>query len=883
MSSRSTMDANTIRQTFLDFFASKQHEIVPSAPLVVKNDPTLMFINAGMNQFKDIFLGDKEADNPRVADTQKCLRVSGKHNDLEEVGIDTYHHTLFEMLGNWSFADYFKKEAIDWAWELLTEKYKLDKGHLYATVFEGDKVDNLAADKEAAELWAKHLPKEHILYASKKDNFWEMGETGPCGPCSEIHIDLRPEAERAKVPGHELVNKDHPQVVEIWNLVFMQYSRKADGKLEALPARHVDTGMGFERLVMAIQQKQATYDTDVFQPLIQHVATKSGVKYGAAEKTDIAIRVVADHIRAIAFAIADGQLPSNNKAGYVIRRILRRATRYGYTFLNLKQPFMHELVPVLEQQMGKQFPELRSQKDFITKVISEEETTFLRTLEKGLGLLNSLMSQADNKRTIGGQKAFELYDTFGFPFDLTALIARENNFKVDEEGFQKALQQQKDRSRKAGASEKGDWVQLRPEQPVKFTGYQSLEEQAEILRYREVKEKKKSFYQLVLNRTPFYAEGGGQVGDKGELLVGEERVPVINTQRENDLIIHIVPKLPAQLRAAVTAKVTSEKRERTQANHTATHLLHAALRKVLGEHVAQRGSLVNDELLRFDFSHFSKLTDDELQQVEQEVNKAIRTNTALDEQLDVPIAHAQEQGAMALFGEKYGDKVRVISFGPGSVELCGGTHAPATGNIGLFKIISESSVAAGVRRIEAISGEKAEAYVQEELAQLQQLRDLLKSKDVAKGVNHLLLEKEKLAKDLEKLQAAAVGALKDELAQKATTINGVQVLVAQAEVPNAESLRQLCFDLRQKLENNSPLYLVLAADFDGKPQLAMMLSEQLVTEKGLNAGKHIRDLAKNIKGGGGGQPFYATAGGKDAGGIPAALKAAEDLAKELLK
>ncbi len=870
------MQAKEIRRKFLEFFESKQHEIVPSAPLVVKNDPTLMFTNAGMNQFKDYFLGTKTAEHPRVADTQKCLRVSGKHNDLEEVGIDTYHHTMFEMLGNWSFGNYFKEEAIAWAWELLTEVYQLPKERMYVTVFEGEQSEGLSADDEAANIWKKFVKEDRIIYASKKDNFWEMGDTGPCGPCSEIHIDLREEAEVNEKNGKDLVNQDHPEVIEIWNLVFIQFNRLASGKLEKLSASHVDTGMGFERLAMAIQKKKSNYDTDVFQPLIQFVAKKAKVEYGKNEKIDIAIRVVSDHIRAVAFAIADGQMPSNNKAGYVIRRILRRAVRYGYTFLNFKMPFMHEMVEVLTQQFAEVFPEIEAQQEFITKVIYEEEASFLKTLENGLGILNELIQKDDGKKLISGEHAFELYDTFGFPYDLTALIAREHGFTVDEAGFKKALEEQKNRSRNAQVSEKGDWVIVNDGDEVDFVGYEHLDvPKAKILRYRELKEKKGTIYQLVLDTTPFYAESGGQVGDTGYIEANGEKVSIIDTKKENDLIVHFTKKLPSNPEATFKCVVSGQKRALTENNHSATHLLHAALRQVLGHHVQQRGSLVNDKLLRFDFSHFSKMTDEEIAETERIVNKKIREDIQLDEKRNVPIDQAKSMGATALFGEKYGEYVRVITFDKDySVELCGGTHVPATGKIGFLKIVSESSVAAGVRRIEAITADEAEAMVSKQQHLLKEVEDLLKNpKDLGKAVASLLEERNQMQKELEQLRQKELNQLKEQLVNRVESVNGMNVIITDVDLPNADALRTLAYDLRNKVDD---LFLVLAARINGRPQIAVMFSNNLVESKGLDAGKVVRELAKEIKGGGGGQAFYATAGGKDISGIDKVLSKAKD-------
>ncbi|UZR94427.1 alanine--tRNA ligase [Chondrinema litorale] len=869
------MQAQEIRRKFLEFFKEKQHEIVPSAPLVVKNDPTLMFTNAGMNQFKDFFLGTKTPIYRRAADTQKCLRVSGKHNDLEEVGIDTYHHTMFEMLGNWSFGDYFKEEAIKWAWELLTEVYHLPKDRLYVTVFEGDDNDGLAADSEAANIWKKYIEEDRIILASKKDNFWEMGETGPCGPCSEIHIDLRSEEDLAKKGGKDLVNQDDPLVVEIWNLVFIQFNRMASGKLEKLPAAHIDTGMGFERLAMAIQKKKSNYDTDVFQPLIQFIAGKAGVTYGNDQKTDIAIRVISDHVRAVSFAIADGQLPSNNKAGYVIRRILRRAVRYGYTFLGFKAPFINEMVAVLTEQFADVFPEIKEQEEFISNVILNEEATFLKTLENGLSILNDLIQKNTGDKVIKGENAFELYDTFGFPYDLTALIARENGFDVDEAGFKVELEKQKTRSRNAQVSEKGDWIIVNDGDSVEFVGYEFLASEAKILRYRELKEKKGTVYQLVLDNTPFYAESGGQVGDIGYIESDGEKVSIIDTKKENDLIVHFTKKLPSNPEATFKCVVNVNKRKLTENNHSATHLLHAALKRVLGEHVQQKGSLVNEKVLRFDFSHYAKMTDEEIAEVEKIVNQKIRENISLDEKRNVPIEAAKGMGATALFGEKYGDFVRVITFDKEySIELCGGTHVPATGKIGFLKIVSESSVAAGVRRIEAVTADEAEALVNANEQVLKQLDEILKNpKDLNKAVSSLLDERNQMQKELEKFRQKEINQLKDTLVQKGEDISGITAIISKVSLPNADALRKLSFDLKNKVNS---LFMVIAAEIEGKPQIAVMLSEDVIENKGLDAVKIIRELAREIKGGGGGQPFYATAGGKDVSGLDNVVAKAKD-------
>ncbi|MBU1371638.1 MAG: alanine--tRNA ligase [Bacteroidetes bacterium] len=896
------MTAHEIRQQFLDFFKSKGHQVVPSAPIVVKNDPTLMFTNAGMNQFKDLFLGEAAIKYPRVTDTQRCLRVSGKHNDLEEVGIDTYHHTMFEMLGNWSFGDYFKKEAIEWSWELLTKVYGLPKDRLYVTIFEGDEKEGLPKDQEAFDLWKQFVPEDRILLGNKKDNFWEMGETGPCGPCSEIHFDSRSDEDRAKLNGATLVNADDPLVIEIWNNVFMQFNRQKDGSLKNLPAQHVDTGMGFERLVRVIQNKTSNYDTDVFQPMIQFIAEKSGIAYGAAEKTDIAMRVMADHIRAIAFAIADGQLPSNNKAGYVIRRILRRAVRYAYQYLGFKEPFFNQLVPLLADQFEGVFDELYAQKDFVQKVVLEEENSFLRTLENGIQRFEnlphlSLMYKAiekfgefeANKRSewisneitqmktfeINGNEAFVLSDTFGFPIDLTELMARERGWKVDIDGFEKALIQQKNRSRAATAIDAGDWIAVNKGEEVEFVGYDDLEAHAQILKYRKVKAKGKEQFQLVLDRTPFYAESGGQVGDTG-LLIGEgEEVKITDTKKENGLIIHFTDKLPGNLESTFLARVDRQKRILTENNHSSTHLLHAALKMVLGAHVNQKGSLVNEDVLRFDFSHFSKVSDEELKQIEGIVNEKIRENISLKEERNVPYQQALDSGVTALFGEKYGDFVRVITFDDHySKELCGGTHVPATGQIGYFKIVSESAVAAGVRRIEAITAIKAEEFIHHQDELVKSLKELLKNpNDIAKSVEALLEENNKLKKEVEKSVMEKASGLKEDLKAKAQSINGINFIAETVALPNAEAIKNLAYQLKDIVED---MFLVLAADIDGKPLLTVMISDNLVKDKGMNAGNLVRELAKEIQGGGGGQPFFATAGGKNLAGLSAALEKAKE-------
>ncbi len=883
------MNSQTIREKFLNFFNSKGHQIVPSAPIVVQNDPTLMFTNAGMNQFKDYFLGNSIPESARVADTQKCLRVSGKHNDLEEVGLDTYHHTMFEMLGNWSFGmegraeeGYFKVEAIAWAWELLTEVFSLDKSRMYATVFEGNADDNIAADDEARNLWSKYLPDDHILNGNKKDNFWEMGETGPCGPCSEIHIDLRPEEEIKKISGRDLVNQDHPLVIEIWNLVFIQFNRMADGKLKSLPQRHVDTGMGFERLAMVVQGKTSNYDTDIFQPLISKVAGQANVIYGKDQKTDVALRVIADHIRAVSFTIADGQLPSNMKAGYVIRRILRRAVRYGYTFLNFEEPFLYALVKILSDQYKDVFPELKAQEEFVTRVVKEEETAFLRTLDKGLKRIESIKSQSKEKE-IDGKTAFELYDTYGFPLDLTSLIARENGFTVDEKGFNAEMQHQKSRSKTAAKQSLEDWVIVSDQKEhSSFVGYDELESISRIIRYREVKRKNEVLYQLILDKTPFYAESGGQVGDHGVLANDQESISVFDTKKENDLIIHFTKKLPKDPTATFSAKVDQKRRIATQRNHSATHLLHAALREVLGDHVQQRGSLVNNEVLRFDFSHFSKMTNEEINAVERIVNEKILENVRLDEQRNVPIEAAKKMGAMALFGEKYGDTVRVITFDKDfSVELCGGTHVSATGAIGLLKIVAESSVAAGVRRIEALTGEAARQYLQREMDLLDEVRSLLKHpKDVIKSVASMIEEKSQLQKRIEEINLQKAKSIKQDLKAAVWESNGANVILKKIEIPNGDALKQLSFELKQEIDN---LVLILAADVDQKPLLSVMFADTILNKHDLNASDMVRLMAKEIQGGGGGQPFYATAGGKNLAGLEKSLEIAKQYLMEKAK
>jgi len=869
------MDSSTIRRKFLDFFQKRAHLIVPSAPLVLKNDPTLLFTNSGMVQFKDYFLGNSVPKSKRIVDTQKCLRVSGKHNDLEDVGLDTYHHTMFEMLGNWSFGDYFKKEAIAWAWELLTEEYKLPKERLYASVFGGDPSEQLPVDEEAISYWKPIVGEDRIIHGSKKDNFWEMGDTGPCGPCSEIHIDLRPESEIEKIPGRELVNKDHPQVVEIWNLVFIQFNRLSNGKLENLPDKHVDTGMGFERLCMAIQGKTSNYDTDVFRPLMDFIAAEAKTPYGSDSRTDIAIRVIADHVRAVAFAICDGQLPSNTGAGYVIRRILRRAVRYGFSYLNFKEPFIYRLVPLLADQMKEVFPELKQQQEYVTRVVVEEEQSFLRTLEKGLKRIDHIQTELKGK-TISGQLAFELYDTFGFPFDLTSLIAREKDLTVDEQGFQLEMEKQKARSKADAVKETGDWIVVAEGEKPDFVGYENLDASSRLLRYRKIKQKNQELFQLVFEHTPFYAESGGQVGDTGWIEAEAEKIKVVDTKKENELIVHYTEKMPVNLDKPFALKVDVNRRQLTMDNHSATHLLHAALRQVLGQHVEQRGSLVNEKLLRFDFSHFSAMTEEEINKVEDIVNKKIRQNIQLNEQRNVPIEKAKQLGAMALFGEKYGDFVRVITFDPQySVELCGGTHVQATGQIGLFKIISESSVAAGVRRIEAVTADEAEAFVNEEIKLLQEVRSLLKNpKDLISATKSLLDEKHKLEKTLEELHQQQANELKDKLAAQATRHNGFLTIIEKVEVPSADSLKNIAYALRNQFDD---LVMVLAANVAGKPQVTVMLGATVEASKKYHAGEMVKTLAKEIDGGGGGQPFFATAGGKNLNGLDAVVKKAKEM------
>jgi alanyl-tRNA synthetase len=862
------MQANTLRQLYLDFFKSKQHKIAASAPMVVKNDPTLMFVNAGMNQFKDIFLGDSDPKDLRVTNSQKCLRVSGKHNDLEEVGHDTYHHTMFEMLGSWSFGDYFKQDAIDWAWEFLVDVCHLEKDRLYVTVFEGAIEDKLEKDYDAYNFWKKHLSEDKILNGNKKDNFWEMGKTGPCGSCSEIHFDNRTDAERVKVSGKSLVNKDHPQVIEIWNLVFVQYNRFLDGNLEPLPNNHVDTGMGFERLAMIMQGVKSNYDTDIFQPIIQSIAKKSRMNYGDNEKQDIAMRVIADHIRAIVFSIADGQLPSNVKAGYVIRRILRRAIRYAYTFLNLKDPFMHALAEVLINQMGGQYPELKAQKDLIQKVIKEEENSFLRTLADGIKRIDQITKEAN--REISGKQVFELYDTYGFPVDLTALILSEQSLDFNKAEFDIAMKEQKERSKQAGRVKKGDWTVLIEDAKEEFIGYNNLETQSKVTRYREVKSQDSVQYQLVFNITPFYPEGGGQIGDTGVIENSNERIAIVNTKKENTLIVHFTDTLPNDIAASFMLKVNTDKRKASARNHTATHLLQESLITILGEHVAQKGSLVTPSYLRFDFTHFSKIEKSDLQKIEADVNAKILTNIALNEHVNLLLSKAKELGAIMLFGEKYEDVVRMIQFGT-SKELCGGTHVSTTGEIGLFKILSEGSASSGIRRIEAVTGENALNHLNEKEVLLNEIAGLVKNKDLKAGVEQLVASNKQLEKQLADLKKANAGSVKQELLKSVVKVNGIK-FIAKEVVMEAEDMKNVSFQLRK--EKN--LVMILAAKVGEKALLSVMLTDDLL-DKGMDATKMIREIAKEINGGGGGQAFYATAGGSDASGINNALHKGKEI------
>lgn len=874
VSNNDTMTSKEIRESYKSFFQSKGHTIVPSAPMVVKGDPTLMFTNAGMNQFKDIILGNAEIKHSRVADSQKCLRVSGKHNDLEEVGHDTYHHTMFEMLGNWSFGDYFKHEAIDWAWEYLTEVLHLSPERLYVTVFEGAPAEGLERDDEAASIWAKHLPAERIINGNKHDNFWEMGDQGPCGPCSEIHIDIRSDEERKAVDGLTLVNQSHPQVIEIWNLVFMQYNRKADGSLEPLPKRVIDTGMGFERLCMAMQGKTSNYDTDIFTPMIQAIATLTGIEYGADQKSDVAMRVIADHIRTIAFAITDGQLPSNAKAGYVIRRILRRAVRYGYTFLGRREAFMYSLLPVLIETMGDAYPELIAGRELIAKVMREEEESFLRTLETGIRLLDKQIEEAKKagKTVLDGHDAFVLYDTYGFPLDLTALILTEQGLSVDEAGFDKAMQEQKERARNAAAIDAGDWQVVNDGSAVRFVGYDTLECTTEILRYREVKQKNATFYQVVLSETPFYAEMGGQVGDKGFLIATDgTKYDIFDTKRENNLAIHLMKKLPATLEGDFRAVVDEERRHRIEANHSATHLLHEALREVLGSHVEQKGSFVSDEVLRFDFAHFAKVEPEQLRAVERIVAARIRACIPLQEYREVPIDEAREMGAMALFGEKYGDHVRVIRFGS-STEFCGGTHVASTGVIGTLRITSESSVAAGVRRIEAVTGAAAENYLYEQADMIDAIRQLFNNSPQLKtAIRKTLEENAELGKQVGEYVREQIAEKKRQLLEKRVEVGGVRLFLVEKKVP-AEIVKDIAFQIAGELHEPFVFIAACVEPSSSKPSLTLMISKDLVESRGWNASQLLRTAAKHIQGGGGGQPHFATAGGKNVDGLNAAVE-----------
>ncbi|HRU67341.1 MAG TPA: alanine--tRNA ligase [Bacteroidia bacterium] len=866
------MKSQEIRQKFFEFFQSKNHKIVASAPIVVKNDPTLMFTNAGMNQFKDYFLGNKTAENKRIANTQKCLRVSGKHNDLEEVGHDTYHHTMFEMLGNWSFGDYFKKEAIEWAWELLHDVYGIDENRLYATYFGGDESENLDPDKESYEFWKKILPENRILAGSKKDNFWEMGETGPCGPCSEIHIDLRNDEQRLEIPGEKLVNTGNPEVIEIWNLVFIQFNRQSDKTLIQLPEKHVDTGMGFERLCMVLQGKKSNYDTDIFQSVIREITEITGLRYGMGGLSDVAMRVVADHLRAVAFAIADGQLPSNNKAGYVIRRILRRAIRYGFSYLNQKESFIYKLLPTLSDVLGNQFPELKTQQEFISKVIREEEENFLRTLDTGIKMLNQATSNviSSGKKQLDGKTAFILYDTYGFPVDLTQLILKEKNLDVDLEEFQQELDKQKQRSKQAGIIERDDWQMVSKEDSeTVFVGYDELECDVKINRYRKIKVKNEEIFQLVFDKTPFYAESGGQVGDKGQIVDDHEVIEIIDTQKENDLIVHLAKKLPERLQSVFRAKVNESVRRATMKNHSATHLLHQALRKVLGPHVEQKGSYVDHERTRFDFSHFTKVSQQEIFEIEQFVNERIMENLSLSEERQIDYKKAIERGAIALFGEKYGDKVRMIQFGQ-SVELCGGTHVKNTGEIGFFKVVSESAIAAGIRRVEAVTGLNALKYIQNQEIALKNAAEILHtpSEEIQFAIERLLDENKSLKKENEGLQQEKMNHLAESLMEKAEKINHIYLIIKQINIENTSLIKDLVFAINKKLK---PSVVVIGSQTAGKANLWVMLSAELIEEKGLNAVELIKSISKEIQGGGGGQPFFASAGGKNPEGIQRAM------------
>ena len=872
------MNSNILRSLFLDFFNDKDHKILPSAPIVVKNDPSLMFTNAGMNQFKDIFLGNRDPEHPRVANSQKCLRVSGKHNDLEEVGHDTYHHTMFEMLGNWSFGNYFKEEAISWAYEFLVKVLQIDPGRLYATVFEGNREEDLDFDREAAEYWKKHLPHDQILHGTKKDNFWEMGDTGPCGPCSEIHIDIRDDEERKLTGGATLVNRDHPLVIEIWNLVFIQYNRKADRSLEPLPSKHVDTGMGFERLCMIVQNRKSSYDTDLFSPIINEISKLTGIPYGADIKSDVAMRVVADHLRTLSFCIADGQIPSNNKAGYVIRRILRRAIRYGFSFLGQPKPFIYRLVSVLTGIMGEAYPELQAQHKFIEKVIKEEESAFLRTLDTGIKLLDQIIAGSSSDK-IDGKSAFELYDTYGFPPDLTGLILKEKGFTFDQDGFNKEMEAQKTRSRQDAKIDSGDWTVIRNKPEEEFVGWDMLETEVEITRYRSIKQKGKEYFHLVFDKTPFYAESGGQIGDTGKLANGSETIRIINTLKENDLNIHLAARLPRYPETKFRAVVDAEKRKLTANNHTATHLLHDALREILGRHVEQKGSLVHYDYLRFDFSHYQKLSDEEILLLENSVNIRIRENLSREEHRKVPVEEAKSAGAISLFGEKYGNEVRTIRFGK-SIELCGGTHVNATGQIGLFKITSESAIAAGIRRIEAVTGPVAEKWVNGQLDKLKQISSLLRtSDDPVRVVEQLVMKRNALEKQIEQVNREKAKNLKAVLAAESKKVGNITLIAATIEADSPGTLKDLAFQMKNEIPD---LFLVLGSEISGKAHLAVMISENLVEEKNLKADEIIRSISRHIQGGGGGQPFFATAGGSKPRGIEAALESAVKTVKNSL-
>ena len=875
------MNSQELRQLFFDFFESKGHLIVPSAPMVVKNDPTLMFTNAGMNQFKDIFLGNRLAVNKRVANSQKCLRVSGKHNDLEEVGHDTYHHTMFEMLGNWSFGDYFKKEAIEWGWELLVKKLGISEDRLYATIFEGSKEDNIPRDNDAYQYWEKCFakPEGRIIEGSKKDNFWEMGETGPCGPCSEIHVDIRGDDERKKIPGKDLVNKGHPQVIEIWNLVFIQYNRLSDGVLKQLPSKHVDTGMGFERLCMVVQGKKSNYETDIFQDIIKEISSITGKEYGANEKWDIALRVVADHLRAVSFSIADGQLPSNNKAGYVIRRILRRAVRYGYNNLGIEEPFIYRLVPVLAANMGDQYPELQSGKDQIAKIIFEEETAFLKTLGKGLKMIEKMITdlRKEHKNVLPGKIAFEMYDTFGFPIDLTQLILKENDMHLDMKGFEEEMKNQKHRSREDASVEAADWIVVKETDETEFTGYNKTEDEVFITKYRSVKVKGKENFQLVFNKTPFYAESGGQTGDTGFIASVKEKIAITDTIKENNLILHIASRLPSELTVVFKATVDLEKRLMTANNHTATHLIHFALRFVLGNHVEQKGSLVTPDRLRFDFSHFSKLSIEELSKVEEKVNQMVRDNYVSKITEGVSMEKARSMGAMALFGEKYGDRVRVVEFGK-SIELCGGTHVKATGSIGIVKIVSEGAIAAGIRRIEAVTASKADEYINEKLKIVDEIATLLKSTGrITESVEKLITEYNSLKKSVEKFQIQSVTTRMKELVDKAVNFNNIRFVSGQIEADSVDILKNVAYKIRTSSENT---VLVIGSENGGKANLLVMVSDDLIKSRNISAVAIIKEISGEINGGGGGQPYLATAGGKNPEGIQRALAKAVEFLKK---